>query len=660
MLRTITAVLCVTVVSLVAEAFGAPTQHRIEVNLAPGGEIRIADEVRVSGRDRYRFSLANWLRIEQLLVDGHPTDAELQGPEYLVHLPDSNPHRLAFTLRGIVPARAGVQGEVVAMGSSSGADGVYLPGYDAWIPMEQGTGLVYRLTVTTTGDQLAVATGKLVEEDSSGDGYQASFVTARPGPAPTLFVGPYQIRERQREGWRLRTYFHAELTEFADAYLDSADQYIERYQALIGDYPYDDFHIVSAPLPVGLGFPNLAYVGREVIPLAFMRSRSLAHEVLHNWWGNGVAVDYAGGNWSEGLTTYLADYALAADAGAAAAQAMRIKWLRDYAALPAARDRPVTTFKSKQHQASQVIGYNKVAFIFHMLRNEIGQPAFDEGLRHFWNRHKYGTASWRDLQTAFEQAAGLGLDWFFVQWLQRGGAPRLSLGSHNVEPVAEGFRTRIEILQNVSGYRFKLPVLLVTEAQNRRHDIIIQDNLTRVEFVTPARPRFVQLDPDNDIFRRLQRNETPPILRDVTLDPAAVVVIDSSQDDFVELAQSLVTTMMDTEPGSGALAGAQQANRALLLVTTHDRLAGQLAQLGLAAPAEFSVAAHSAAVWTATRKGGTAVLVVSVADLAALASLLRPLPHYGGQSYVLFDAGRAVSRGIWPLGRGALYRDLDS
>jgi hypothetical protein len=50
--------------------------------------------------------------------------------------------------------------------------------------------------------------------------------------------------------------------------------------------------------------------------------------------------------------------------------------------------------------------------------------------------------------------------------------------------------------------------------------------------------------------------------------------------------------------------------------------------------------------------------VVTADNAAELASLLRPLPHYGGQSYVLFAAGRAVSRGIWPLTRGSLYLDL--
>ena len=40
--------------------------------------------------------------------------------------------------------------------------------------------------------------------------------------------------------------------------------------------------------------------------------------------------------------------------------------------------------------------------------------------------------------------------------------------------------------------------------------------------------------------------------------------------------------------------------------------------------------------------------VISVADEKALAALMRPLPHYGQQSYVVFDGERAIGRGVWP------------
>ena len=660
MLRILAALICFASAQLLAQAASPAVEHSIEVVLKTDtAEILINDEVLVSGREHYQFRLAAWLNIESLLLDGQEVRPLVQGPEYWLALPDSNTHELQFTLRGTVPARDSQQGSRPGMLSSGGVDGFFLPGYDAWIPQDESGRISYRMMVTVPAGQRAVATGKLVSEQANEDAYMSTFETLNPGEPPSLFVGPYQVTERLSNGLRLRTYFHGDLVPLAENYLEAADGYIQRYQQSIGAYPYSDFHVISAPIPVGLGFPNLTYVGRQVIPLPFMRTRSLAHEVLHNWWGNAVSVDYASGNWAEGLTTYLADYALAADQGREAAQSMRIKWLRDYAALPTERDQPVTAFTSKQHQAAQVIGYNKVAFIFHMLTKEIGQAAFDDGLRGFWQKHKYQTASWLDLQAAFERAAGQDLDWFFGQWLVRSGAPRLSLGAHSVNQDEAGFRTRVEILQPVTGYRFQLPVSLTTVDGTRQYEITIDDTLTRVEFVTPAKPLYFQADPDSDVFRRLHQKETPPILRDVTLDPETRTLIASNNADFSEAARSLTSRLVDTQPRFDNLAEAQRPGNSLLLITTNDRLTEDLKLLGLERPSALPELSYSAEVWTTRRTDGAAVLVVSAANTDELKSLLRPLPHYGGQSYVLFEAGRALGRGIWPITRGALFRDLN-
>lgn len=654
----VAALLCCASGSLFAQVPDSSAEHVIEISLtSASGQIEIIDQVRVTGRENYSFHLASWLDIESVSLDDRQLKVvRLDEDEYVVPLPDSKSHVISFILRGMIPVR-GTQ-QVTTLSSSSGSDGVYLPGYDAWIPWDEAGLIRYRILVKVAPGERGVATGKLVSEQTTNKQYQATFEVTHPSEAPSLFVGPYQVTERLSQGLRLRTYFHDELAGLADVYLDAADGYIKRYQESIGAYPYADFHIVSAPLPVGLGFPNLTYVGRQVIPLPFMRTRSLAHEVLHNWWGNGVTVDYTSGNWAEGLTTYMADYALARDRGEAEARSMRVKWLRDFAALPAQRDQPLRDFRSKQHQASQVIGYNKLAFVFHMLANEIGRPAFADGLRHFWSKHAYGQAAWADLQAAFEQATGRDLDWFFRQWLQRSGAPRLSLGAHSVEQVAGGYRTRIEILQPVTGYRFKLPVLLATVDADQRHEILISDTLTRVEFVTPAKPRYIHVDPDSDVFRRLQREETPPILRDVTLNPSAITFIASTDTEFVEVARNLAVGLMDVMPRFETLTALQDADQPLLLITTSNDLAQQLTQLGLEQLPELPDMAYSAAAWTARQTNGAPVLVVTAENALELRSLLRPLPHYGGQSYVLFAAGRALSRGLWPLGRDSLYRDL--
>jgi hypothetical protein len=43
-----------------------------------------------------------------------------------------------------------------------------------------------------------------------------------------------------------------------------------------------------------------------------------------------------------------------------------------------------------------------------------------------------------------------------------------------------------------------------------------------------------------------------------------------------------------------------------------------------------------------------ALAIVSVRDAEAFAALSRPLPHYGAQSFVVFEGSKAMERGVWP------------
>ena len=138
-------------------------------------------------------------------------------------------------------------------------------------------------------------------------------------------AGPYRVTERKFTGAgnraiTLRTLLHEEVADLGAGYLDATERYLRLYEDWIGPYPYGSFSIVSSPTPTGFGMPTLTYLGIDVLRLPFIRDTSLGHEVLHNWWGNGVYPDYATGNWSEGLTTFMADHAYREQAGPAAAR----------------------------------------------------------------------------------------------------------------------------------------------------------------------------------------------------------------------------------------------------------------------------------------------------------------------------------------------------
>jgi hypothetical protein len=290
----------------------------------------------------------------------------------------------------------------------------------------------------------------------------------------------------------LRTYFAAALDAepgLAEAWLPTARPTSAATARQIGDYPYE-FSVVASPLPTGFGMPTLTYMGEQVLRLPFIRASSLGHEVLHNWWGNGVLVDYARGNWSEGLTTFMADYAYKAEASAAAAREMRLGWLRDFAALPADSHAPLADFRSRTHGAAAAVGYGKAAMVFVMLQDEIGEDAFARGIRLFWERQRFRIAAWDELRAAFEEAAGRPLQGFFRQWLELPGgpAPRIER-ARLVEPAGQGARVRVSLAQPGPVHALRLPLQLVAGDRVETRVVEFAAGRTDVELPPASCPR---------------------------------------------------------------------------------------------------------------------------------------------------------------------------
>lgn len=531
----------------------------------------------------------------------------------------------------------------------SGAEGSFLPEASRWYPRIEGALVRYRLTLDLPQEQRGLVAGRLVSEEIANGRYRARFEFPYPAEGIDLMAGPYRIEERMVKGAggaaiRLRTYFHPRIAHLASQYLESVQDYLGLYESWIGAYPFTEFSVVSSPTPTGLGMPTLTYLGIDVLRLPFIRATSLGHEVLHNWWGNGVYPDYARGNWAEGLTTFMADYAYRERESAAAAAAMRLAWLRDFAALPPGEDMPLVAFTSRTHGASQIVGYHKAAMVFFMLREAIGAEAFDRGIRAFWRAHRFRVAGWDELRRAFESAAGRDLAPFFEQWLLRASAPQVRIA----EAVrVGGSRVRVTLEQTAPPWRISVPLAVRTAAGEQTQRVELAQERESFSLEVGARPMSVALDPEARLFRRLVREETPPILREVMVDPAALTLVLAAGGAEREAAAMLAARLQDHAPRVIAPDTLLPA-APLLVIGTHEAVDAWLARRGLPERPGRLRDKGSAQVWTARRGDGATLVVVSARDAEALASLVRPLPHYGRESFVAFDRARAIERGTWP------------
>jgi hypothetical protein len=634
-------------------ALAETLHHELEMQLDPAeGRLHLRDRITSEGLSTLYLEPAPGLEIEFLSIDGAPAADAFEAGR--ITLPDGGAHTLEIVLAGMIEP-----GPPDGLGPMLDVSGGFLAYGIGWLASgSENQAMTYRLEVSTPLPYRAVATGRVVEEEETGGDYRAVFQAYQPTEPPSLFADAYRIEEREHKGLRLRTYFPEDKVSLAPRYLDQTAGYIDHFQAIIGDYPYAGFAVVAAPLPVGMGFPGLTYVSDRILGMPFMQTRSLAHEILHNWWANGVFLDPAEGNWAEGLTTYMADYGLEAVVGGDAAAVMRLGWLRDFAALPAERDRPVASFRGKGHDADQVVGYNKTAMIFHMLELRLGRERFVAGLRDFWAKHRFAAAGWSDLQASFETASGENLDAFFAAWLERTGAPRLQLDGIEVAEAGDGYALALELRQEEPAYPLDLPLRIETEAGDLMETVAFGEATAEVVIETPSRPLGVALDPDHDLFRHLAPGEAPPILRDVTLNGATLTVL-AADGEAAALAEDLAGRTLDTGVRTVAAADAGLDEAPVMLVGLSDEIEAPLAALGLELPAALQ-GRGTARCWVARREQGRPpVMVVAADDAEALAALLRPLPHYGRSSYLLFEGATMIEQGTWPAGESALVRRIE-
>ena len=150
------------------------------------------------------------------------------------------------------------------------------------------------------------------------------------------------------------------------------------------------------------------------------------------------------------------------------------------------------------------LSYAKGGQVLHMLRLQVGNDAFFQGIRSYLNDPQLanGFARTADFQTHIEDAADSSLTEYFNDWIYGEGYP-----SYNIKWQASGENVYVKISQtpshnSVSFFEMKIPIRFV--AQNR--DTIVWFHNTENEQIFSANINFVatyvSFDPNKDIVSK--------------------------------------------------------------------------------------------------------------------------------------------------------------
>jgi len=199
----------------------------------------------------------------------------------------------------------------------------------------------------------------------------------------------------------------------------------------------------------------------------------LAHEIAHQWWGQGVGVKNYHEQWlSEGLAQYFAMLYVGQDRGPDQMRQMLSLMRRssiEYSAKgPIYLGYRLGYIGAGGHALRGLI-YNKSAVVMQMLRRLIGEEAFLSGLRRYYRQWRFQKAGIDDLRAAFEADARMPLGRFFDRWILGSSVPRVRT-SWRVEPGGETATVHLEQIGEVFDFPW---TVTVQYADGKSEDVTI-------------------------------------------------------------------------------------------------------------------------------------------------------------------------------------------
>lgn len=700
--------------------------HDLEVTINPATHALIGRDRMVVARPieagTVSFSLAPTLRVESLVMVGEDesrggqertyplafsidrTDDRTDHPvgrRVVVTLPPSHAEQvtLMWSYRGTIndPPKEPRHLRFVTPNETAGyigEEGVYLSGESQWYPDIEGAYSVYRLHVHVPDGWTVVTQGHRQAETVRDGWVSSTWAAAEPSEALTLVANRFVVKSRDwtsRAGQRieLATYFFPDNAGLADEYLEATAAYLDVYIGILGEYPFHRFAVVENFFPSGLGMPSFTLLGSGSIKRHYVQPYALGHEIVHSWIGNSVFHRQGAGNWVEGLTTYLANYywheLTGDDRQAAEQRRMMVEGYSLY--VEQDRDYPVSRFFAKHDERDNAIGYHKAAFVFQHLRHEIGDEAFWRGVKTFAQGYRNRPADWGDIERVFARESKRDLRWFFEQWVERGGAPELSLDEVHARSVrnqdgGETWRMAVRVRQSGRPFQMAVPLrIILDEGAETRWIRLGPAPATTEELVVAARPLHVQLDPDWMVFRRVPRSRLTPMLNGYVTDGKRTVartvtgaagpfqpVLDrivERESEWPESRKTAIVSFGETAlPPDGSvliLGGADQRNRIEPLVKESCGDLVRFREESFDVKGRTYEGPEMAVLFTCRRASipGSVVTVLYGLSPGAVERVSHYLFYYGWHSYAVFKNGTVVERGLWQDGPEAKEVKVD-
>ncbi|NNM95606.1 MAG: M1 family metallopeptidase [Bacteroidia bacterium] len=420
-----------------------------------------------------------------------------------------------------------------------GTDNRYwIPMYDNW-----NNKLLTETIITFDKNYEVLSNGTRLNVKENKDGTKTWHYKMEHPQAPYLImigIGKYEVDERKTKSglpvhlwyypdWKNRvvpTYRYAtEMIDFYEKEIGVKFGWESYSQIPVQDFLYGAMENTTATVYGDfLMVDDRSYLDRNYIGVD-------AHELAHQWFGDLVTCRTSASMWlHESFATY---YSSLFDLDMFGQD--YFDWERRGFENAAITENKKNTYPIGSSLGGTTRIYPQGAFVLNMLKYVAGgREIYNKAIKYYLEKHKYQNVESNDLLKAFEETTGMGLHWFWNEWIYRSGEPDYNvsisrLGSNPEHGPVEISVTQQQELTELTGLPasaddtrpsglFKMPVVFEIHYKDGSVDkkqVWIEKQNEKVLFENNGGKEvdFVLFDPGNQIMKTVTFHKTFAMLK---------------------------------------------------------------------------------------------------------------------------------------------------
>jgi aminopeptidase N len=403
-----------------------------------------------------------------------------------------------------------------------------------WCPMydDPNDKFVTETLITFDSEYQVLSNGNLISKKKDGANTVWHYAMTKPhaGYLVMVGIGKYGIEQRKtKRGLPVNLWYYPESPQSIVPTYRYSTEMIDFMEELLGvqfpwesysQIPLQDFIFGAMENTTATTFGDFSYTDqRGVLDRSYLNTN--VHELTHQWFGDLITQRDSKSIWlHESFATFYPKMFQRKFFGEDEYQWMR---RNEQNSSITASEKDKLPIVHPNAGTSRV--YQKGSAVLDMLKYVVGEEQFHRTITSYLKKHSYKNIHTNDFYLAFQDELGLTLDWFFDEWLYRGGEPSYSVSYQNVIDNGKHF-TQFSVeqiqLRDELNPLFEMPIVFEVHYKDGTSSVKKEWVRKQQEVITVPNPQgkevaYTLFDPGSYILKKVKFDKSFDELREQSL-----------------------------------------------------------------------------------------------------------------------------------------------